>query len=357
MRLPIVCMVLAVLAPAWLAGDPLAQRGAGASAVLPSVPGADVLTGRVTDAAGRPVPGTFVSALFPASQGRRYSSEPTTHATLTDERGEFQLKPGERQFYLIAIPQGTAADSVNRMGSAITFYPSALVLGEAKALRMTPARLTRAEIVLRPARLWAVSGRVLTSTGQLVRGGKLELDHLDGLYSFNSRVVDIGSDGTFGLPALPPGSYFLQYREAGSVTGNPSEWKMSRAKVRVIDRDVADVQVMPVTMVRVTGRLIISPEDRSLLAAPRFRVSVEAWSVDSDDNPGPQVPGTVGPDLTFQFFTWPGIGRVRVALWNAFLAPLVVTAVRLNGKDVMNTDITFVQDQHPSGLEVELKRR
>ena len=93
------------------------------------------------------------------------------------------------------------------------------------------------------------------------------------------------------------------------------------------------------------------------MLAPPLRVVVAAWSVDSDDNPGPQVPGNVGPDLTFQFFTWPGIGRVRVDLWNAFPAPLVVTSVRLNGVDVMNKDITFVKDRHLAGLEVELTRR
>jgi hypothetical protein len=122
-----------------------------------------------------------------------------------------------------------------------------------------------------------------------------------------------------------------------------------------MDRDVTNVQVMPVTMVRVTGRVMTSPEDRSALAPSLVRVA--AWSIDSDDNPGPQAVGNVRPDWTFEFYTWPGIGRVRVEIRTTFPPPLKVAAVRLNGVDVTNKDITFVQDQHLAGLEVELVRR
>jgi hypothetical protein len=330
------------------------QRGAGTG--LPGVSGADVLTGRVSDADGHPVPGAFVSALFPAASGRRFSSQPKEFATLTGQLGEFRLEGlGSREFYVVAIPRGFVPPTVDGLGSAITYYPSALTTDESKVLRLTPSRLTHLDIVLRSARLSAVSGRVLTSNGELVRGGKLALDHLDGLYGFDSRAVDIRSDGTFGIPSLPPGSYFLQYREAGSPTGPLLDWKVSRAKVRVTDRDVTDVQVVPVTMVRVTGRIMTSPEDRSALDPSR--VKIWALPIDSDDNPGPQVIGNVRPDWSFQLYTWPGIGRVRVEIRTIDPPPLKVAAVRLNGVDVMNKDITFTQDQHLAGLEVELIRR
>jgi hypothetical protein len=128
---------------------------------------------------------------------------------------------GSREFYVVAIPRGTATQAVDRMGSAITYYPSALTTDEAKTLRLTPARPTRLDIVLRSGRISAVSGRVLTANGEFVPGGKMEVDHLDGLYGFDSRVADIRPDGTFEIPALPSGSYFLQYREAGSTAGPP----------------------------------------------------------------------------------------------------------------------------------------
>jgi hypothetical protein len=333
-------------------GFPSQRGGTG----LPSVPGSDVLTGRVIDADGHPVTGTFVSALFPAYPGRRFSSEPKKFATLTGQAGEFRLEGlGTREFCVVAIPRGAAAPAVDGLGSAITYYPSALTADEAKVLRLTPMRLTHLDIVLRSARLSAVSGRVLASNGEFVRGGTLDLDHLDGLYEFDSRAVDIRSDGTFGIPSLPPGSYFLQYREAVSPTGPPFDWKVSRAKVRVMDRDVTNVEVRPVTMVQVTGRVMIAPEDRSALDPSRVRVA--AWPVDSDDNPGPQAVGNVRPDWTFQFYTWPGIGRVRVDIRTTDPPPLKVAAVRLNGADAMNKDITFIQDQHLTGLEVVLIRR
>lgn len=348
------CIVLA-LAHAPLVGAPADQRGAGANVVAPVPPRAGVIAGRVIDAVGHPVPGTYVSALFPAGRDRRFSNESTEHGTITDERGEFRLEAlGSRDFYLVAIPHSTTADAARQTGSAITFYPSTLAPDEARTIRLTRLGQARVEIVLRSTRLSVVSGRVFASTGNLVGGGRLELDHLDGLYGFDSRVVNLAPNGTFQVPGLPPGSYFLQYREAGSATGAPYDWKVSRAKVRVVDRDVTDVQVLPVTMVRVTGRIVVSAEDRSAIAPSIIRVA--AWPADSDDNPGPQSVGNVKPDWTFEFYTWPGVGRVRVDLRTSSPA-FAVSGVRLNGLDVLNKDVTFLQDQPLAGLEVELIRR
>jgi hypothetical protein len=211
------------------------------------------------------------------------------------------------------------------------------------------------EIVLRSARLSVVSGQVLGAAGGPVRGGTLELAHLDGLHGYDTRTIDIRPDGTFEIPALQPGGFFLQHFEAGLPTGRPSDWKVSRATVRVADRDVVDVRVLPVSMVRVSGRVVIAPSEQPLLDPSRVRV--EARPVNADDNPGPQVVGDAKPDWTFQFFTWPGIGRVQVTIRTSASAPLWTTVVRLNGQDVTGKEITFTPGQDLSGLEVELTRR
>jgi hypothetical protein len=305
--------------------------------------------------AGQPVPDTYVTALFPAGRDRRFSSEPNGHSTRTDRNGEFRLEfASSREMYLVAVPHDTRPGAGDRLGSAITFYPSALTSGDAKTIRPTTMGLMRAEIVLRPSPLWTISGRVSASGGALAQGGTLKLDHLDGLYTYESHTIDIRPDGTFQTQALPPGSYFLEYREVFSDIW-PQAWKASRAKVRLVDGNVTGVEVAPTTMVRVTGRVIVSATDRSAMSPSQVRVA--AWPVDPEDNPGPQVVGNVRPDWTFEFFMWPGTGRVRVDLINSFPPPLVVSAIRLKGVDVMNKDVTFVQGQDPGELEVELIRR
>jgi hypothetical protein len=162
------------------------------------------------------------------------------------------------------------------MGHATTFYPSALTLDEAKTIRLSPVKSPMPsapiEIVLRSARLSVVSGQVLGAAGGPVRGGTLELAHLDGLHGYDTRTIDIRPDGTFEIPALQPGGYFLQHFEAGLPTGRPTDWKVSRATVRVADRDVVDVRVLPVSMVRVSGRVVVDPAQQPLLI-PRASAS------------------------------------------------------------------------------------
>ena len=325
---------------------------------------AAAVTGRVIDAAGRPVPGTFVSALFPTSRwgpggdptARRFSSVPTEFATVTDERGEFRLMRSTRQFYLVAIPNNrlTSPDPSSREGHATTYFPSALTPDEARRVVFLPGDPAPVTIVLRASRVAVVSGRVQIASGGPAHGGTMELAHLDGLYGFDTRAVEVRPDGTFEIRALQPGGYFLQYRESGSAKDPPSEWKVSRARFRVVDRDLSDVRVEPVTMIRVTGRVIPRAMDTGLLTPPRMQIA--AWSV--DETPGPQSVGSPRADWTFEFFTWPCTARIRAMIQASVGgSPWTVQAIRLDGADVMNRDVTFVQGKHVSGIEVELARR
>ena len=331
---------------------------------LQESPSAAAVTGRVVDAAGRPVPGTFVSALFPSSRwgpggdptARRFSVEPTEFATVTNALGEFRLNGSTRPFYLIAIPNNrlTSPDAVRRDGHATTYFPSALTPDEARLIRSIPGRPVSANVVLRPARVAIVSGQVFTASGAPARGGEMDLAHLDGLHGFDTRAVELRADGTFEIRALQPGGYFLQNRESGSAKDRPSEWKVSRARFRVADRDVDDVRVEPAAMIRVTGRVVAPPAEHGSLTPPRMQIA--AWSV--DETPGPQSVGSPRADWTFEFFTWPCTARIKAVIQASVGAsPWTVKAIRLDGADVTDRDVTFVQGKHLTGIEVELVRR
>jgi len=81
---------------------------------------------------------------------------------------------------------------------------------------------------------------------------------------------------------------------------------------------------------------------------------VSALPVPVDGNPGPQRGGQGQPNLTFEFRTWPMPGRVRVMIQSP---AWVVKAVRLNGVDITNKTIDFVQGEPITGIEIELARR
>ena len=211
---------------------------------------------------------------------------------------------------------------------------------------------TRADITLVPARLAMVSGVVLDHDRKPVSGGRLPLSPGDGFFGLDSRAVVIRPDGTFVARALPPGTYHFQFREGPWPPPQGVIPHISAARVVLAGEDVRDVRVAPLEMVRATGRLVVDPAARAALVPSQIRVG--ASPIDFDGNPGPQQSGLVNEDLTFEFRTWPSVGRVRVTPippgWS-------VKAVRLKGIDVTEKGIDFVAGQEISGLEVEIVKR
>jgi len=160
----------------------------------------------------------------------------------------------------------------------------------------------------------------------------------------------IRPDGSFVLPGLSPGTYFLQYRESHWPPPRGETPVLSQASVAIHETDVANVKVVPIHMVKATGRVIIDPMQRRDFAASEC--SVGATPADFDGNPGPAHPGRVRDDLTFEFASWPGPHYVFLdqARWR-------IKAIRLNGVDITDQPIDFKEGAPVSGIEVELARR
>ena len=292
-RLSVAGLVVALLAakPAadLLAEDGQRGRGAGGSAVDP--PSRYVIAGHVGDQAKRPVAGAFVTALLPS----RTPNQPFTLVsarlrTTTDAHGNFRLEglyPAD--FYVVVLPHNPPLDKSgrpNRDGYANTFYPSALNTTSAKLVRVNTGVTAVAEITVRSARLSTVSGVVISSKGQPVRGGILSLAHGDRLFGLDSRLLEIGATGAFTTPGLQPGTYFLQYHESQWPPPRGETPTVSQAKVVVRDADVANVRVSPIKLVIATGHVVVSPEDRDELLAEADRDRHDAGQSRRQPRPG-----------------------------------------------------------------------
>lgn len=96
---------------------------------------------------------------------------------------------------------------------------------------------------------------------------------------------------------------------------------------------------------------MIDPADREALDVAGVRVS--AFSDPVDGNPGPQRAGTVQPDLTFEFATWPLTARIRVVIESL---GCTMKAIRHYGVDVTNKPIEFIQGRDVTGLDVLISR-
>jgi hypothetical protein len=202
------------------------------------------------------------------------------------------------------------------------------------------------------APLWVISGSVVGSDGQPKRGDRVSVAHADGLFGFDPKQLSISPSGTFVVPNLPKGSYCLSVHE-GAWPPPRDEIPMGilGARVTIVDRDVPNVRVEAIHMVKATGRLVVDPADWATLQPASLKVAAVPMSADC--TPGPQRPGTIRDDLTFEFLTWPGRGTVyltRVSLND------VPTAVRLDGVEVTKEGIDFRQGQDITGLEITIPK-
>jgi hypothetical protein len=314
------------------------------------------IAGRVVDASGAPVTAAFVTALYPDAD-RVHGFEPVNAQlrAVTGADGRYvldTLRPGE--YYVIAVPQNAPFDSAsrpNRVGHANTFHPNALRVAEAARVRVAMG-LANADITLAPAKLAAISGVVIDSSGRPAAGGRVSLGRGDGLFGLFSGAFVARSDGRFGLAGLQPGTYYLHYREGPWPVPRDVIPKVSGATVVVKETDVTSVQVVPIPMVRGSGRLVVDAAARPSLNPAT--IAVVGVPVDFNGNPGPTRLGTVKEDLRFEFLAWPAVGRLRVS----GLPPAwTVGTIRVNGADVTSKTIEFIGGKDLTGIEIQLIKR
>lgn len=341
-------LLLALTLPFTLSGSaaPLAQSH--------PEPRPNAIMGRVLDPAGQGVAGAVVT-LMRREERHGHSDYYIVDARLheiTDANGGYRIiNAGLGEYVVVAIPHNplTVNNGINRSGFSITYYPSAVNPVDAKPVNVNINAPVTADITLRTATLSVVSGTVFGSNGAPVREGILLIAHGQHLFAVDGAGLRIHPDGSFLLPALPPGTYFLQYRE--------SQWPPARGEIPIVsqvavvvrDADITGVKVAPVHMVQASGRVILDPAQRSNLIGAQYSIDGEPASWDG--NPGPTHPGTVRDDLSFEFASWPGPHYVRVLVYQPGWR---VKAIHLNGADITDKPIDFKEGQPVSGIEIEL---
>ena len=316
-----------------------------------------VIAGHVTDTSGQPVPGVFVTLMQRTTSLGVTRLHPVSvrFGSTTNANGEYSLERlAAGPYYVVALPRDVprnvriATDSqAYRFGHAITYHPAAGRSSDAKVVNVGAGAKAIADITLAPAHLAEVSGTAIGSDGQPAKGGRLLVAHGDGLFGVDSTAVPIRPDGTFLVKGLPPGTYYLHFREGKWPPPVDVIPRVSGATVRVYDGDIRRVRVMPIEMVKITGRVV--GDARRSLQPSAIRVS--GYPIDSNGNPGPNRGGIVNDDFTFEALAWPAVGFIRVHVGRQ---EWTVKTVRLNGVDLGGNNIEFRAGHDISGLEVEL---
>jgi protocatechuate 3,4-dioxygenase beta subunit len=332
-----------------------------------------VITGRIVDEFGEPVPNAAVTALrrqYQQGQSRLLPSGDRAQANDIGEYRVFGLAPG--QYYLsstvqaltLAMPVGNSVDvSGQNSGYAPTFYPGTPDAASAQKVTVGAAQtLSGVDIALTPTRLATITGSAVDSEGRPIAGSVFATPRGSGV---GLGVGGVGGplreDGTFTIPNVPPGEYVLRAnaaRNGGVVIGLP---QFSVAVVNVTGDDVSGVRLAPVPLVTISGRISFDDQGAARSLNPSM-IRVVAQPVNADDFAGIGV-GAGGPsrpakdDFTFELKNAPGrIGLIAIIQPAGPANTWRLNSIRVNGADV--TDGGFdVGSQPVSGIEIEMTNR
>jgi protocatechuate 3,4-dioxygenase beta subunit len=177
-----------------------------------ALPRASVITGRVTDELGDPLPGVSVSLMqqrFQQGQQRLMPFFVGNGVLLaTNDIGEYRLfglPPG--QYYVAAQPQQQVFQAVNgpntegaeaRNGYARTFYPGTADVSRAQKITVGVGQtLTEINFMLLPTRLATIAGVAVDVLGQPLQRGIVQVMPRGGMMMGGFGGGPLREDGTF----------------------------------------------------------------------------------------------------------------------------------------------------------------
>jgi hypothetical protein len=291
-----------------------------------------VISGRVTDARARAIPDALVALLQPHSDRAEGALPAAGLVATTNNLGRYSItNVPAGDFYVVVIPHNAQllpSGQPNRSGLAVTYFPAAKKLADARRIKVAGRTPVTANVTVGQAALAVVSGRATGADGRPAAGSTLDVatgGPLSGLRRFQTVL---GRDGRFNLAGFAPGVYTLRVLPSPWPAPPDVQPKVSAATVTVADSDLA-VNVESVKLVRLRGRATAEGEfvRGALTQSPVF-INAEPASI--DDAIGPRGEGLIHEDLSFEFFVWPGrlMFTASPYVWR-------VKSVRVKDKDVI----------------------
>lgn len=348
-----------------------------------AMPRGGVISGRIVDEFGDPLPDAFVSAMRMTWSNGRRRLQPSGRTGQTNDLGQFRLyglPPGE--YYVSATlrntdvmmfdaglmggPSSGASGSTPSSGYAPTYYPG--TTSPAGAQRVTVAigqEMQNADFALAPVRLARITGTVMTSDGKPLEGAMVSATPAGRAGENTMAFIGAGGgrtskDGHFTLASVAPGDYTLGVRSVRIVTSGGGDNMTFMATIGTPDGGDAETAALPVTVAgedlsnvviitskggTATGRLVF--EGPPPAGASGVRITTMAADADAPAMGG--AGATAKEDGSFQLR---GLSGRRIVRAGNLPAGWTLKAVRLNGDDITDTGADFKGGQDVGGLEV-----
>jgi hypothetical protein len=294
-----------------------------------------VITGRVVDEEGEPIPRITVTAYRYAYPQGRKALVPAESAT-TNDLGEYRLWGLSRgTFYLAGISFAAGRPRSGDSEPLIpTFHPAASGLDGATPVRLSPGmQLPNLDIQMRRSKTYRVSGVITdAASGQPVsRASVFAMGEAVGLQGGGQRAMS--RDGQFSLDGIAPGAYTIVARtftegrgDGGSATG------VGQLRIEVTSSDLTGVRISLRQPAPIQGLVKLEEGEASLTS---MRVQLEPLAASQGG------PGTMGSGIKEDGkFTIPNLipMRYRMRLQN-IPTGYFLKAIRQGNQDVHLTGI------------------
>lgn len=330
------------LAPAYVALDLFSSRGRGKTLLLAegedvqdidfSLVRGGVITGKVTDADGRPVIEERLTIVpqEQANPGGQMLAPFIAGAFQTDDRGIYRIYGIPAGRYRISVGVADEERSPNvrfgRVAYKRTFYPSATDPADARVIEVTEgSEATNIDITVgRNLPSFTASGKVVDGeTGQPVIGLRFGLQRIvNGRDAeFTNIFTASNSQGEFRLESITPGKYVaFIYSRPGS------EVRADAVPFEVIDQDVTGLLVKTIKGLTITGTVVLDGTYDKSVFAKLAQLRLQAYVRDEPANSGSWQESPINADGSFRMDGL-GPGTANFSLRSEDRSPLVTFAI------------------------------
>ncbi|HEX7334090.1 MAG TPA: carboxypeptidase regulatory-like domain-containing protein [Pyrinomonadaceae bacterium] len=272
-----------------------------------------VITGKVTDADGRPLVEEHIMVL-PAEAGPgayfRYTAPPNTR---TDDRGIYRIfgvPPGK---YRIAAGQNEGDFGSRVHGYRRTFHPTATEMSQATIIEVSEgSEATNVDIALADATGgYSARGRIIDGdTGQPLPNISYGVQKYitETSLSGHSTGVVTNKEGEFILENLSPGKYAVTIE----VPPN-SDWRADYVQFEVTNEDVTGVIVKATKGASASGVIVLEGTQDKTIHERLRKARLYAYSANNDATRGSTVSSTINEDGSFRIAGLPA-GNVILSI-------------------------------------------
>ena len=305
-----------------------------------------VITGKVTDADGRPVIEQHVTLLKADVQPNQRAIVNSFNGVQTDDRGIYRMFGLPAGRYKVSAGQGEDSfymTASGRQSYKATFHPDVTDASKATVIEVTEgSEAVNVDIALgHVSQTFSASGRVINGeNGQPVSNLNFGLQMMIDAQrrSFVGTNAATNNKGEFKIEGLIPGKYQLfvmPQQDSSNVRADPVAFE-------VIDQDVSDLVVKSAPGISVAGTIVLENSDDKAVLAKLFQLGVQGF-VQSEMG-GMMHTASINSDGSF-VIKGLDAGNAFIQLGSSFDRPMVkgFTLVRTERDGVIQ----------PRGLEIK----